>query len=292
MSFIFVATIVASSAIAGLVPPEGEPLPTASKMPSAKIFEWSDYAGEKSTAKGRITFEDARENCAAFDSMLDEQGLKACAEATVDDGSVWEATANCHTGDMWTQGQHYKFDGPYEEGFFAGYVSMKDMATGEKVGWDNASGGTYLGTTWRVLCPLVTPYDVIPVNTTYKEGPNDVRMGEIIGHNDSVMFHHEGKGIIVYDSPKDSIAGFIKENTVLFRGWLVPGEWVEGVAFTFKKGCAPAPYHVSGRLDNKYETEYPSMILRGKAPVREGCEVVGYSEDSPNAKLIFDLPMH
>ena len=291
MSFVLAAAIAAVSAIPMLPVPDDFALVIGAQMPSARVFEWSGYGGEKSHAKARITFEDARNNCSAFKADASHEYLEGCAEAAAD-GRVWEMTANCHTGDLWTDGGHYRFDGPYKEGFYAGYVSMKDMKTGKKVGWDSASGGVSLGTNYRILCPMVTPYDIIPYSRNFTLSADDSLFGEIMGHNGSVMFHPQGKHIIVYSAPKDSIAGTIKENTVLFRGWVVPGQWIAGIAFTFKKGCEPAPYHVEGRLDNSYETPYPSMILRGRSPVRDGCKVVGYTDKSPNAKLEFQLPEH
>lgn len=289
MSFIIAAAFAAVTALPALVPPEGESLPTASKMASARIFEWSDYGGEKSTAKARVTFEDARENCEAFRPGDTAANLDACAKAQSSD-EVIEASANCYTGDLWANGEHYKFDGEYRDGFYANYIAVKDVKTGKQVPQDNASGGVYLGTTWRTLCPMARPYNELPYDVTYTEGPNESRIGEMMEHNDSLMFHHEDKGIIVYMEPKDSIKGTIKQNTVLFRGWVVPGEWIAGIAFTFKKGCAPAPYFVEGRLDNR---EGPQMTLKGKAPVRgEGCEITGYTDKGGNAKLVFQLPMH
>lgn len=63
---------------------------------------------------------------------------------------------------------------------------------------------------------------------------------------------------------------------------------VDGMAFSFKKGCEPTPSHVEGY----FQTDSDKLVLTGKAPVREGCKVVGYSEKSPNARLVFDLPHH
>jgi hypothetical protein len=96
------------------------------------------------------------------------------------------------------------------------------------------------------------------------------------------MFHHQKQHIIVYSEPKPSIAGTVKPETVLFRGWVVPNEWLSGVAYTFKKGCDPAPYLVTGQDNGSFE-----LTLRGKAPVREGCKVIGYSDKGSNSTLVF-----
>jgi len=106
---------------------------------------------------------------------------------------------------------------------------------------------------------------------------------------------HNGSGMqigmddkIIYVTPKASIRDVVKPGAVLVDGkWI--GERYEGTAFAFKKGCAPAPYKVSGG-----KVEKPGQIdivLRGAGPIRQGCEVVGYSATSPHSRLVFDRLM-
>lgn len=106
-------------------------------------------------------------------------------------------------------------------------------------------------------------------------------------HNGSTVFFDVSNRRIVYTEPKPAIADTIKPGQVMYVGDL-PGEFgrrVEGVAFTFRKGCPPAPYRVKGeRLDGWH------WRMAGAAPVRAatGCTIVGYDEKSPNAVLLFE----
>ena len=116
-----------------------------------------------------------------------------------------------------------------------------------------------------------------------------VRSGDAYGghdHNGSDVTIDRAAGRIVYRRPKSSISGTVKPGQVMFVGKFADDTdtAIEGVAFTFKKGCAPAPYNVrGGRLDGW------RIRLAGEAPVRDpnGCAVVGYTRDSPNALLVF-----
>ncbi|MBY5918456.1 hypothetical protein HFO77_29120 [Rhizobium leguminosarum] len=98
------------------------------------------------------------------------------------------------------------------------------------------------------------------------------------------------RGEIRYLRPKPSIAATIKPGTVLFKGkpWdqYDQNSGISGIAYLFKNGCPPAPYEVSGG----FAPDWSRIVLHGPAPVRqkEGCEVVDYSEESPNATLVFD----
>lgn len=106
-------------------------------------------------------------------------------------------------------------------------------------------------------------------------------------HNGSTVFFDVSNRRIVYTEPKPAIAGTIRPGQVMYVGDL-PGEFgrkVEGVAFTFRKGCPPAPYRVKGEhLDGWH------WRMAGAAPVRAptGCAVVGYDAKSPNAVLLFE----
>lgn len=105
-------------------------------------------------------------------------------------------------------------------------------------------------------------------------------------HNGSEMELTDTK--IIYSQPKASLRGVVKPGTVLVQGkW--NGDRFTGTAYAFKKGCAPAPYPVSGT-----KVEKPGqldLVLRGAGPIRKGCEVVGYSDKSPHTRLVFDQIM-
>lgn len=269
--------------------PIGEALPGYNKSPEAIIFEFTDYGGTRSTAKARVTPKSALDWCENWRAGTGEN-MQQCAKAMmeVEAGRVYEAAANCQTGDLWVDGKNYVFNGPDRSTtFFANYVSVRDKATGKQVGMSHAEGGTELGSKWLKLCPMGFPYDQVPVNATYEPGPDEVLIGELMGHNGSVVFHHEDRYIITYSSPRPSLEGVVAEKTVLFRGWHVQGEWFSGIAYAFKKNCAPAPYRVGGHLQGSL-----TLVLQGKAPVRHGCDIVGYSDETPNARLAFDLSPH
>lgn len=109
-------------------------------------------------------------------------------------------------------------------------------------------------------------------------------------HNGSLMLVDHERGLIAYKTPKKSIRGTIAPGTILFKGtaWdqYETGRIIKGTAYLFKKGCAPAPYQVSGSLVNSWHT----LVLRGAAPVRKkgSCVVESYSLNSPNAELRFE----
>ena len=226
--------------------------------------------------KGKVTAQSVKDWCGNW-----RPGDAACVQSTPINETVREAHADCATGDLWTEGVHYRFDGAEDKDKdFSGYVAIRNAETGKRIGMSNAARGREFGALWLTLCPMGWPYDQVPVQPTFE---SDEAYGEAMGHNGSVMFFHQKQDIIVYLQPKASIAASTPPNTVLFRGWSVPNEGISGIAYTYKKGCPPAPYRVDG-----YDNQGLQLTLRGAAPVRKGCEVVGYSDKSPNAKLVLD----
>lgn len=102
-------------------------------------------------------------------------------------------------------------------------------------------------------------------------------------HNGSMVMIDPEAGIIAYRDPRASLRPAVSVGSVLFRGSLKPGGGAHGTAYAFKQGCPPAPYPVRGRYsDHDY-----TLTLRGAGPVRRGCEVIGYSAQSPHASLLF-----
>ena len=70
----------------------------------------------------------------------------------------------------------------------------------------------------------------------------------------------------------------------MFQGAAAKGR-IAGRAFAFKKGCAPAPYEVSGRFIGD-----ASIELAGPGPVfGKGCFEGKLSWKSPHSKLAFDF---
>ncbi|KSV66644.1 hypothetical protein N182_35080 [Sinorhizobium sp. GL2] len=110
----------------------------------------------------------------------------------------------------------------------------------------------------------------------------------VYDHNGSEMDVDPAKGTIMYREPKRSVSGTVKLGTLLFKAdepWDIYDDKavVRGTAYVFKKGCAPAPYPVSGHHDG-----WHTLVLRGPAPIREknGCKVIGYKKTG-NSTLKF-----
>ncbi|UHS59194.1 hypothetical protein [Agrobacterium vaccinii] len=281
MSFLVSLAFLSAASHSMPPPPIGEEYPLFRQATTAIITEAFDYGGTTSKIRAKVTPNSAKGWC---DNWYPSD--KDCVSSALQSSShqVYEASANCETGDLRTEGKHYLFDGPETKNEnFQGYVGVRDAVTGKRLGFSDAERGGEFGSLWLKLCPMGWPYKTLPVSPTFAIGPKDDLYGESLGHNGSVMFNHQRQHIIVYAQPKPSLNASIKEGTVLVRGWEVPNEWFSGVAYTYKKGCDPAPYFVSGHYQGI------KLVLSGKAPVREGCLVVGYSEKSPNAKLVFDL---
>lgn len=104
-------------------------------------------------------------------------------------------------------------------------------------------------------------------------------------HNGSrfIFTRDRGKVEIRYETPKPNVP--VSEGTILFSGKYDSRGYYAGTAYTFKRGCKPAPYHVVGKDAG------PGIILVGAAPRRytNSCDVVGETTSGPNAKLIFEF---
>lgn len=106
-------------------------------------------------------------------------------------------------------------------------------------------------------------------------------------HNGSLveraMLPANGGVKLTYSRPRAGmeVVG-VAPGTVLFEG-SVEGQRIIGKAYAFKRACPPAAYDVTG------EEEGDRIVLRGSAPIRNqpGCKVQGYSDQSPNAELVF-----
>lgn len=108
---------------------------------------------------------------------------------------------------------------------------------------------------------------------------------DIYEHNGSVInwFVVNDEATATYATPKPSLlASGIKEGSVVFNGF-EEGNRISGTAYTYRKGCAPAPYEVVGYFSGN------NIVLSGPSPVqsKNGCDVIRYTLDSPNAKLVF-----
>jgi len=106
-----------------------------------------------------------------------------------------------------------------------------------------------------------------------------------LGHNGStVEMTKRGHQITMrYSSVRAGLSA--QEGSLLFRGIVSDNNSIQGTAYTFRRGCAPAGYAVTGRQTNR------KIVLHGAAPVRDrsGCEIVGYDGNGPSATLEFDI---
>lgn len=133
------------------------------------------------------------------------------------------------------------------------------------------------------------PSAYVDVVTRQRSKPADVPRPIYVDsalHNNSQVLISEWKDgtvEIAYDVPRPGLP--VARGTLLFQG-VRNGVRYSGTAYTFKVGCAPAPYAVTGIKDQKRQT----IVLNGLAPHRDphSCAVFGDSTRSGNAKLVFD----
>jgi len=108
-------------------------------------------------------------------------------------------------------------------------------------------------------------------------------------HNGSRVSVDPQNDQITYDEPRPALADVVSPDDVLFQGHIhfpgtpEPDKTTHGIAYAFKKGCAPAPYPVTG----SWSADRSTLILRGPGPVRSGCAVTGSSQSSPHSVLKF-----
>jgi hypothetical protein len=107
-------------------------------------------------------------------------------------------------------------------------------------------------------------------------------------HNGSIVdaeFGNQGTLSIRYLEPRGGLGNV--RGRLLFEGRVMHQHFVEGTAYTFKSGCAPAAYAVQGRIDPR-----GNIDLFGDAPMRDtrSCAVIGFTPFSPHARLRFVGP--
>ncbi|WP_416355904.1 hypothetical protein ACLNGM_17490 [Aureimonas phyllosphaerae] len=245
-----------------------------------------------STAKARIRSEvreaDVAEYCER--EVGDPARLLTCLTDTrkTDLGTALTASADCTAGRIRNVDDvDYRIVGVWGREDPTGVASGTPKfarADGSVVSTDHASGGRELATNWLLLCGAKVP---AAMKAAAKVGPAG---GEILGepftHNGSGMTIDVHSGVIAYAEPKASIRRSIPRGAILFRGDMSDPRRVRGKSFTFRYGCEPAAYDVTGAFADGYAS---TLILRGKAPVRaaSGCAITGYSSSSPNSRLVF-----
>ena len=84
---------------------------------------------------------------------------------------------------------------------------------------------------------------------------------------------------VYYEKPRAGLS--VKKGTRLLSGGMMADGDVSAIATVFKRGCPPATYEVIGEFDRSW-----TLRLSGKAPIRQGCRVIGYAKTN-NSVLVF-----
>lgn len=246
--------------------------------PRAYLTAISRAGTEAAMAEGRVDRASAEEACRDSGSTEPD-----CVDQILrnEAGKTYRASADCRNGILKpTTGGVFRHAGFWTSGVGNGRSRWRDEA-GQLVGQANASGGLGLAQQWEVLCPAVGVMQA-------EKGPGTVDLstmgGSAYDHNGSQVTIIPETGLIAYSEPKASLRDVARTGTVIFRGEPFGyGGKIVGTAYAFKRGCPPAAYAVSGG----YSPDNTTIVLRGAAPIRKGCEVTGYSVRSPHTVLTF-----
>jgi hypothetical protein len=110
-------------------------------------------------------------------------------------------------------------------------------------------------------------------------------------HNGSEMLLERcGEDLrMTYENPRPALRQLgVKRGTLFFEGRLRRidrGEFIEGDARAFRKGCKPEPFYVRGGISRRGERDPVPFTLRGAAPLRDRqCRKTG----TLNVELDFD----
>ncbi|MGX5733044.1 hypothetical protein [Bosea thiooxidans] len=246
--------------------------------PRAYLTAISGAGTEAAMAEGRVDRASAEEACRDSSSMEPD-----CVEQILrnEAGRTYRASADCRSGILKpTTGGVFRHAGLWTSGVGNGRSRWRDE-TGQLVEQASAGGGLGLAQQWEVLCPAAG---------TIQAGlePSTIDLstmgGSAYDHNGSQVTVVPESGLIAYSEPKASLRDVARAGTVVFQGESFGyGGKIAGTAYAFKRGCPPAAYAVSGR----YSPDNTTIVLRGAAPIRKGCEVTGYSIQSPHAVLRF-----
>lgn len=163
---------------------------------------------------------------------------------------------------------------------------MEAMVTGER-GWYTARGTTthfHLKGSKEALS-LVQSRCAAPSGQSAQPTMSFDGSTSYWDHNGSVMRMDRsvsGGLSISYEHPRPGLGRLIVPGQVLLN--LTPsGTYFVGTALVFKQGCGAAGYSVTAEFADPNRTV---LIARGAAPIRRGCAVVGYRQNS-NSTLVF-----
>lgn len=255
------------------------------------------------------------DNCHNFNHIYDIPLEECDARAQRDPrlGETSTASARCIEGSLvdW-EGRRLTRRGTWPAGTLWNDRPLPrfvDSATGAALTLDNASGGRVAARLWEILCTDMHRHqatDVVaapprkPATTLARApqpapvpapapmpAPEPVRYAGAVYaamHNGSRMSVDTRAGTIVYLAPRSGMARTVAPGQVLFYGTFYADGWVDGTAFTFKRGCAPLPYRVSGEMYGD-----GTIVLRGTAQRRDpnSCRSLGLNLNSPHGELVF-----
>jgi hypothetical protein len=138
---------------------------------------------------------------------------------------------------------------------------------------------------FRSIATFLTAAFIFYGTASVKAGDADFYL-----HNGSIMMMvwDDGAGEffeIYYEEPREGLA--VELGTLLVDGSESANGQVYAIAKTFRQGCRPATYEVSGRFD-----EFGNLYLSGKAPIRapSGCQVIGYATTNNSFLEFIKMP--
>jgi hypothetical protein len=135
----------------------------------------------------------------------------------------------------------------------------------------------------QALAAITKSAPAQPGGAAENRGPPEERT--VLGHNGStVAMVKRGHQVEMrYSGVRPGLS--VTEGTLLFRGTVTDRGRLEGTAYTFKSGCTPADYKVSGQQTNR------QIVLMGPAPVRDphSCDILRYDAAAGSGTLVFDI---
>jgi hypothetical protein len=274
----------------------GDFLSLGAREPPPTIFDHGGYDTANATAKARFTSSEIQTYCMAWNKPM-PGCVAGIRETWGAPNRVFSVRADCKGGNITDiDGTTYVFAGIWPAGSLGSGRTMWRGPDGSIVGDWTSAEGLRIATNWEAVCPKygrsgpASQAQLVTATATAEETDDDppflpdVSPEDEWDHNGSIMKVDRDAGIIRYLRPKPSLAGTVTPGTVVFEGIIeARGGAVKGLAYTFKKGCAPAPYRVSGF----YNPELEWIQLEGAAPIRRGCAIVGYDGGSGHAELRF-----
>jgi len=284
------------------------------RTPRVDVTKVTGFGTENAVAEGTITEAAAREFCETFRVLDTPEETKECiAGKLAQYGKTYRVTADCVAGSITSvYGETFYYvgqrvrrsdtDSPNislwkdEEGETLDFTRPYDPGHVVAQNWSTVCGASHRPDTHAQLQALIKRSNKAGTGKAqWTMGPRKKGFdGLSYLHNGSYMLVDERHGEIRYEEPKRAIAGTVAPGTVLFRGSFSDTESdptkgyakgvVKGTAYTFKKGCPPAPYEVEGTYDSG------TITLRGQAPKRDKnlCAVLGTTSNSPHTVLRFE----